>query len=64
VSYHVYLKNPEGDRGGKLRRLLRGGQLIIMARTAEMEQHHDVFDTIPPIPLQPLSPACVCKHPH
>ena len=43
-------------------RLLRGGRLIIMARTKQMEWHqthrNHVFNTIPLIPLQPLPRAC------
>nr|XP_046147162.1 synaptotagmin-like protein 3 isoform X3 [Oncorhynchus gorbuscha] len=43
-------------------RLLRGGWLIIMARTEQMEWHqthrNHVFNTIPLIPLQPLPRAC------
>lgn len=39
----------------------RGGRLIILSRTEWMEWHHahinHVFDTIPPIPLQPLPQA-------
>lgn len=47
------------------RRLLRGGQLTIMAGTKQMAWHQTpvnhvlyVFDTIPPFPLQSLERAC------
>ena len=53
-------------------RLLRGGRLIIMAGTAQMEWHQTpgnhrnrVFDTIPLIPLQllPRAPSSPIKVP-